>query len=471
MKHFLWTVATLMAVFISGKALAEPAARPNVLLIVIDTLRADRIAAQRNGVPVMPKLHEFAEESWWFENANSEASWTKPSVVSILTSLYPSTHRVQFGIPGNWFKKDSPPPIEGIPVEKPTAMAYFKQHGYATAVVQSNRHLQPRYGFGYGCDAYDDTNWADGKTVTDLALGHAREMKGPFFLYAHYIDPHAPYGAPEPHRSAFGPVPEFAPEDKDWLEKEDHFGPYYMDKIMNDLGKKPQREFAPLSEQGRERLRMLYDGDCRYADAEVDRLIRSVLETSPNTIVVVTADHGEEFWEHGSIGHAKTVYQEVAHVPLLVRVPGMPSLKISARVETIDILPTLASATGLPGEAAWQGRSLLDPKLKSRPVFCETNGSLPETEIDKRFVIDGMHKLIRDHGNNAEVYDLKVDPREQKNLVEGDGEIRAALSDLLDKHIAAMQAHPAAQIPPAIFHLDDDTKRELEALGYIGGDK
>lgn len=448
-----------------------PKPRPNVLLIVIDTLRADRIAATRNGVPVMPKLHAFAERSWWFENAFSQASWTKPSVVSILTSLYPATHRVQFGIPANWFKDQDRSRVEGLPAEKQTAPHFFKQHGYATAAVQTNGHLQPQYGFAQGCDAYNPAYWSSGTQVTDFGLADAARLEPPFFLYAHYFDPHAPYGAPEPHYSAFGPVPGFSAEDTAWIEDAEHFKPYYMDKIMHDMGKKPARAYSDLSEQGRERLRTLYDGDCHYADAEVTRLIEGVRELRPDTIVVITADHGEEFWEHGSIGHAKTVYQEVINVPLIVSIPGLPALKIKAPVETIDILPTLAEAAVVPANPAWQGRSLLSPQLRARPVYCETNGSLPETGLDKWTIIDGPFKLIRDHARDVELYDLSADPREQRNLLAEAADRAAALGKTMDQHFADALAHPAAKIPPTVNALDDDTKEQLKSLGYIGGEK
>jgi len=464
--------------YLSGEEEQQPAPAPdaappaprNVLLVVVDTLRGDRVAARRNGVAVMPQTRALAERGVWFQAAYTQASWTKPSVVSILTSLYPETHRVQFGIQAKWLDEHDLGHLEGIPAGKETAPLYFKRFGYSTAVVQTNKHLQAQYGFGQGCDQYEEITWAPGEMVTAAALKQLDGLAPPFFLYAHYFDPHASYDPPQPHRDAFGPLPEFTQQERTLLEDPNYHQNYYLDSVLHNVGKRSERKHGEISETGRERVRMLYDGECHYADAATERLIAEVLRRHPDTIVVYTSDHGEEFWEHGSIGHAKTVYEEAVHVPLIFAgaVPG--GKVVDTRVQSIDILPTLAALLGLPPNEHWQGRDLSPAfhgaPLAAQPVFSSTRGSLPELGLNRRMVIEGADKLVQDLALNREEYfNLGDDPGEQHDL--GPGDTREALQSLLAAHEAAISNHPMAAIAPSIHGLDEDTKAELESLGYL----
>jgi arylsulfatase A-like enzyme len=346
-------------------AAPAPPAKPNVLLVVVDTLRADRVAAARNGVPVMPKLHAFAKQSVWFTQAIAQASWTKPSVTSILTGLYTQTHGVQFGVQRPWVEGQKMT-VQGLAPEKPTILSWLKGAGYSTAALQTNVHMQAAYGFAQGCDDYHYARWASATQVTNQALARAASMQPPFMLYAHYFDPHADYAPPEPHRSAFGPLPALTPEEDDLLHN-DYHQRYYLEKAKLDMGLIAGKTLGDFSETGREHVRQLYDGECNYTDMELARLFSEVRTKWPNTIIVLTSDHGEEFWEHGGIGHAKTVYQEVVNIPLIVSAPGISPREVATPVENIDIAPTLAGLLGLPPDPDWQGRNVLAEPLPPAP--------------------------------------------------------------------------------------------------------
>ena len=451
---------------------AAPASKPNVLLVVIDTLRADRVAATRNGVPVMPNLHAFAQQSTWYPNAIAQASWTKPSVTSILTGLYTQTHRVQFGVQKPWVEGQEMT-VQGLAPEKLTILGFLKQHGYGTAAIQTNVHMQAMYGFGAGCDDYHYARWASATEVTDQALARAAQLPQPFALYAHYFDPHADFAPPEPHRSAFGPLPALTAQEQELLT-DDYHQKYYLQKAKHDMGLTPTGPTAEFSEQGREHVRQLYDGECHYTDEQLHRLLTEVRAKWPNTIVVITSDHGEEFWEHGGLGHAKTVYQEVINVPYIISIPGAPPRIVETPVENIDIAPTLAAQLGLPPLDHWQGRNVLAEQLAPRPVYSETRGSFPEAMLHREAIISANEKLIRDERDKTlALFDLTADPREANNLAPTAPEKASALGQLLDQHIADAKANPLAAIAPPIFNLEGgpastENREALEAIGYLG---
>ena len=199
-------------------AAVPAAASPNVLLIVVDTLRADRIDAARNGVPVMPKISAWAKESWNYQYCVTPSTWTKPSMVSMFTSLYPEVHRVLFGV-HDTIVADQPAESDAIPDSLMTLATYLKSSGYQTAAIQTNPNLGENFGFHQGFDTYFFSPYPafTGDKVTKKALVTLDELKPPFFFYVHYMDPHAPYNPPEPHRTAFGPEPALPESDQNLL--------------------------------------------------------------------------------------------------------------------------------------------------------------------------------------------------------------------------------------------------------------
>ena len=446
-------------------------ALPNVVLVVVDTLRADRLEATRNGIPVMPKLASFAKGSLWLEDATTVASWTKPSMVSIFTSLYPDVHHVQFGIQQKIVEGQSMA-VDCVPPSLEMMARYLKAAGYATIGIQTNHQLQGKYGFEEGFDVYRFDKFAPAARATDAALEELGKMKEPFFLYVHYLDPHYPYQPPDSYRSVFGPAPELKASDTETMTP---YSDYYLDKVLFDMKALAARKRGDLSNEGREYMRYMYDGECRYVDDEVARLLDNIEAKHGATAFVVTADHGEELWEHGSLGHSKTVYQEAIRVPLMVRLPGWAPARLSGAAETVDILPTLAGYIGLEERNYWQGMNLLPSlktgKLAERPVYAETRGSLAVLGFSHACVTVGPEKLIRKEdrdGVREELYDLARDPREQQNLAGARPDAVARLRGLLEARAAADRGHALSRAKRRKVGLDEETQKALEALGYLG---
>lgn len=455
-----------------AKAIQHAPCRKNVVLIVIDTLRADRLRAERNGIPLMPNLAALADRSLCFTNTAAQATWTKPSMVSILTSLYPTTHRIEFGIQKRILEIQEPV-VEGVPDELETMAEYLQAAGYRTVAIQTNHQLKAAHGFRQGFDVYRFEP-PKANIVTDIAIEELAHIREPFLLYLHYFDPHHPYAPPERYRTMFEPQPQPSRADLELLAG---YRDYYLDRIFYDLDMRDTRKQGSFSAKGREYVRRLYDGDVRFTDDEVGRFVHHLEQRFPDSLVVVTADHGEEFWEHGSIGHGRTVFEEQVHVPLIIRLPGWEAREVTARVETIDILPTLAGYLGLPPSPRWQGVDLIPflqkVTLPERPVFSETRGSLAVFNLHSESVAVGTSKVIVDHtsaGPQFALYDLASDPAERHNLAAQRGNEMMRLVQLLARHNTEAQAHELSKVGPARFSLDKDTFDGLRALGYLGGD-
>lgn len=451
-------------------------ARPNVVLVVVDTLRADRLEAMRNGHPIMPRLHEFAEKSWWFTQAYAQSTWTKPSMVSILTGTYPATHRVQHGLATGALMRGQVNAIQVLPQQFTTLASFFRQYGYQTIGVQTNPHLKADFGFGQGFDDYTYMEWQEAPGLTDAALSKIKAAQGPFFIYAHYFDPHADYRIREPWFSSYH-APAISEQEQHYIDT-NYTVDFYLDEILHDLGLQPERKYSDLSEDAREYVRCRYDGECAFTDEHVGRLFEAILKNHPNTMLVFTADHGEELWEHGSVGHAKTVYGEVARVPLLIFLPGLKPARIDAPVETIDIEPTLATALGLPILPVWQGSSLLKNGVPNAtpddPVFSETRGSLADFGLYLDMVRQGNWSYIVNHASKkippllpVELYDLSKDPAEHQNLLPAATPILSGLEEAKKRREEADRQHPYAQVPLGFAGANPEQVQELQALGYF----
>ena len=455
---------------------AQPvsAGRPNIVLIVVDTLRADRIDALRADEAVMPQLSAWAKGSWTFTQGHTSASWTKPAVTSILTGMYPETHQVQFGVRRR-FLDEQRMQLEILPERLESMAEWLAKAGYRSFGVQGNHHIQPDYGFNQGFEQYVYQNGIGG-ALSDTALSFIKDVEEPFFVYIQYMDPHAPYTAPDAYQNAFGPLPELSEPDTTLVDQAQWGATYYIDQFFFKLGLREERDTKHLSESGREYIRHLYDRECRYTDDVVHDFMERIRAKDPNTIFILTSDHGEEFWEHDSVGHSKTVYQELLNVPFIIEFPNTAPLVSHTPVETIDILPTLSEYLGLSPNPFWQGRSLLMARdgLEERPVFGHTRGSFPELGLYLQSVRHDGYKLVKDFNTDQTVFYHLDSPSGEQETVDNP-EKEAELLAILDEHRAAMLTHPATDEGPEVITLEDDdmmeTIRALEAIGYIGFDE
>jgi len=363
----LSVVLALAAVLAAGWGVLLPRGAaerpPHVIIYMIDTLRADRLSAYGYDRNTSPQLDAFAREAVLFRRAYAQSSWTKPSIASLFTGLFPSRH----GAVGKEHR---------IRASAPMLSELLERHGYTTAAFVSNPNVLPPFGFGRGFGKVVDIGaraWATGRIPAARAAAVHEEVfryldgapAGPLFLYIHVLDPHAPYAAPHgPFRKAFFP------------------------------------ENRELSE--RERIQALYDGEVAYVDdvfaGLVSRLKRDRLYD--NAIIAVLSDHGEEFWEHGGIGHGHSLHEELLWVPLILRLPGgaRGGLEMEQPVRLVDLMPTIAELLEIESPEGIDGSSFAsllssgnadasyDPLLYAELAFGEHTGQA---------LIDDGYKLIR----------------------------------------------------------------------------
>jgi len=420
--------------------------RRNVILISLDTMRGDQLGGSLDGIPLMPALAERAAGGAVFENAFTTYPSTTAGHMSMLTGLYPAAHGMVFatGVLS--------PHIATLP-------EIFARNGYATTAVTEDAMLSANVGFVRGFDFYRElkgkTLWATtGEIEHTFGTGLRWIEEHPderFFLFLHTYQVHAPYEPP----------PEF--------------------DIFNTWEKDGQRLPIDATTPKPIRDRHLYAGEVRYVDAVLDKLLQRLGELGvlDDTIVVVTADHGDEFGEHGQVGHAKTAYDEVLHVPLVFLSPRLlpAGKRVATPVSLIDVVPTLLDLTRLPVPSGLHGTSLVPllrglPFPASRTLFAEAPpwGAKTGHRVAARSA--GFKWIASDEpGVAMQIYDLTTDPGETKPLADPTlAEHGAALESAYRalgstrKAAAPAKAEPEAAKKPG---LDEATVEKLKALGYM----
>ncbi|RMG46317.1 MAG: hypothetical protein D6718_05795 [Acidobacteria bacterium] len=434
----LWPIAlgVLAATGCGGSAPGagdRPAApvRPNVIVFLVDTLRADEVGFGGYARNTTPKLDRWARRGVVFEEATTPAGWTKPAVVSLFTGLYPASHGVQ--------DKE-----HVVPDTIVTLAEVFRAAGYSTAAFVTNFAVSAKF----GCDqGFEKFRWFDKKvdsppgTPPDLnyvpigALDDEvgafleRPPREPFFAYVHTTDPHFPY--------------------------------------------KPPAEYRRWGEASRDR----YDGEVLYTDEYIgrwlDRLERSgVLDRS---VVVLTADHGEEFREHGGTGHGITVFAECVRVPLVIWAPGVPAGRRRELVSLADLGPTLLEAAGVPPLPGFggEGRSFWPLVAGKAGPASGWSWAYSELVYPSKGIAFGYREgnwrvvhIVRDklgRSDRTYLFDEKADPLEQSDL---SGRDRATLERLRGRMRAVRREHLARARSAETAVLDPEDLERLRALGY-----
>jgi len=436
---------------------------PSVVLILVDTLRWDHLGCAGFPGPISPAVDALAGESVLFEHCHAAAPWTKPSVASLFTSLNPLAHGVT-NHDGKFWGGDAPDLKKGeLRPEARTLAEAFRDLGYATAAVVSNAWITADYGFDQGFDTFDDSVVGLG-TPADSVIAAAeswldtRPSDRPFFLYLHFMDVHGPYHAPAGAVATIRDSTRFPPDVT--LTYED------MQRFPGELTDSPWVWDDPDVDHVNT-WRAHYAAGMRALDDRLgpflDRLRRSgVLDGS---YLVLTADHGEELFEHGGWSHGRTLYEENLRVPLIVRPPGGGApRRVSQVVGLVDLFPTLIARCGGPPPDNVVGRDL-SPLLEGATV--EGGGVVLSTGIQENpgavALVAGRHKLLLDpvKGVTA-LFDLVDDPGETTNLAADHPEIM--------KRMTAYLGH-LAQAGQNLFDAHEvvlsDARRELlESLGY-----
>ncbi len=415
--------------------------------MTIDTLRADHVSAYGYPRPTTPFLDSLAAEGIVFEQAYSTAPWTAPSMASIFTGLPSRAHGVEHGaIQAHhaWQHDILDDSFETLPEA-------LRAAGYRTFGVTTNAHASAATGFDQGFDILSEANWEDADTANELAFGFAGRLvaePSPWFLWVHYFDPHAPY------RSWEGWIDRRADRPPDWKR----FDGVSMTSIVKSI--------RLLRAQPRQlgQLIALYDAEIARTDDAIRRLFAK-LEVGPEALVVVVADHGEGFLDHGNLGHGATLYDDQVRVPLIIRPPGgvAPPARRRDPASIMDVKATVLGAIGVPDTEPSAGRDLLAegvPDGSPRPIPLDNRRSRREL-VGLR---EGAWKYVHARKSARErVFNLEEDPAETRDLAADRPELverlRASRADF-------DRLWPRFSAPSTAESLGQEEARRLEALGY-----
>lgn len=362
-REFLrWSPPVLCAVLAGacGEARRAESGPRNVVLICLDTVRADHLGTYGYARPTTPALDALARRSLTLTRTSATAGWTKPSVPSFLTGTYPMQHGVYEGST----RDEAGEVTDLLPESAFTLAEAFQQHGYRTAAFVHNAQLRAGNGFEQGFDAYQEANM-DAREIRWRGLDwldrrHESEPEStqPFFLYLHFLDAHWPYPAPEEWITRFAPAgatERFRGKDSKALYSAINSGEH------------------ALSAEDRAALEALYDGALGYLDSELGHFFAGLelRGLEDDTVVCIVADHGEEFGEHGKVGHGHGLWENLLHVPWILHVPGAAPERNDTQVSLVDLFPTLLAAAGLPPVPGLLGvNRLADPRAE-RPILAE----------------------------------------------------------------------------------------------------
>ncbi len=447
--------------------------RPSVVIVIDDALRRDRLGAH-GGPAHTPAFDAFAREHLLFQRAFTQAPWTKPSVATLFTSLYPSQHGVASDPALRAGDAAGVLRVDTLPDELVTLAEVFQAAGYRTAAFVSNPWLDDRYGFAQGFDHYDDSfaRWGSpGSALTARARAWlaGADAEGPFLLYLHYLDSHRPHPPLEESeaRARAGEAP--APGDV----RAERMAAAVAELVpLADGRRLPEAGIQPSLAH----LHRAYDKGVERFDRELGALLEA-LAAHPGwdrTLVFVTSDHGEALYERGYGNHGYMLHDEELAIPLAARIPGVGpgDVDLDAPVGLVDLLPTLCGHLALACPEPVFGRDLLRDPVRRYEV---SEGSMIDPR--HRAIRDGDWKLIwepdrrfadpRRSGPFA-LYDLRRDPHETRDRLApgaGDAESEAAfsrLSEALGESVApwrAPRSAPAEMAPEEI--------ERLRALGYL----
>jgi arylsulfatase A-like enzyme len=448
---------------IENRTLPPFPSQPSIVLVLVDTLRRDYLGFHGFGGPVSPNLDWLASESTVFENAFTQAPWTKPSIASLFTGLHPDTHGLD-NHEGLFGARESRLLTTGVlPASAVTLAEALKGAGYRTAAFVGNPWIHGRYGFDRGFDEYEVVETLD--SILERARSFARG-EGPFFLYLHFMDVHGPYDAPEADYEAMKSSESLTPRETPQAGGE---LPPYLRGIS---------WFADEDLEGRDfggivsfRLTRSRTARARYAAnvRDFDRRIAAFLnelrttERNDDTILLLTSDHGEELLEHGGWDHGFNLYDHQIRVPLLIRAPGARDAgrRVSRTANLVDVMPTLLKLANVSPPAGIEGRDLMGADEAASATFAAAT----KHREGVYSVREGRYKLIRDGktGTSA-LFDLESDPAEYRDVAAENEAEASRLLGVLTRHITATRR---ARLETETAVIPDEMRKRLEALGYL----
>ncbi|MEM7200830.1 MAG: sulfatase [Planctomycetota bacterium] len=378
--------------------LLRPTPPPNVVIVLVDTLRADHTTVHGYRFPTTPNLERIARDGLVLRSHFVNAPWTKPSVASLLTGLHPSAHGSRVGQFETLHRIEEiraegrTPSLEILSQDHDTLPEWLRDAGYHTAAFVSNYHMTPRFGYDQGYENYVFTpDERDDPTNVQNTIDALKQSEGPAFVWCHLMAVHD-YRYPKEHQQeAFRPKT-YTPIDPNAHQALRVEGWKYLETVVAD-----------------------YDNAIWFDDYLLGKLFDYIEREEPNTILIVTSDHGEEFYEHGGFEHVRTLYNELVHVPLVIWGPGVPRGEVQGLTDSVDLLPTLLHRLGIEGDGDLPGQILFTdagPTAGKAEVFCEKH----HRGRQRRFALlaDGQKVIVSEHkrtgAQTVELYEDALGP-------------------------------------------------------------
>ena len=492
-----------------------PTGKPNIILITLDTVRADHLSCYGYKRLTTPHVDRLSREAVLYKNAYSTDSWTLPSHASIFTGKYPSKHGAHFNpdflsIDPNLYKtereknlpmeEEIPGSIFKLSEENLTLTEILSEKGYRTAGIIGGNFCSSIFGLSQGFDFYNETFFNVSKDVKFFLIYQAlsfffsfedffaqygyiqkriasqlnnaafkwleKNHDQPFFLFINYFDAHRPYIPPPAYNGYFGET------DNSILMQDNPRGDISYITAETNLVVSVVKGSHQLIPEEKECVVSRYDGEIRYLDHCLGLLLEKLkaLRVYDNTLIIITADHGEAFGEHNQMHHSMTLYEEVLHVPLIIKYPSTSPRKgvVEKRVSLVDLLPTVLSFLNYPIPPEIDGEIL---ENSDHPIIAENYSSLWNYMVwgkrfhrDLRAIYQGKEKYIWSSNSLNELYDLERDSREEENIVGKFPHKAEIMQRTLDQWLASFE-------PPKTegekVKINKSTEEALRALGYV----
>lgn len=418
---------------------------PNIIVILVDCLRADHLSSYGYSRNTTPNIDEFSKDAVIFTQAISQATFTKMSIASLFTSLYPYQHGIYRGA-GERLDIKGNVVTDVLGEDNPTLAKVLSQNGFLTTAWINAGQLTSYFGFDQGFVEYNERLGDAGSTNKKFLEWAGRTgKKHKFFAYIHYLDLHGPYRPKPPY---------------DTLYLSETGG--YNDKLTR------KQRYA-------DQQKALYDGALTYIDSEVGILLDKLKKEGlyDNSLIILTADHGDAFGEHGFFTHSFAPYEELIRVPLIIRFPKSFSAgkMVKRQVRLIDVMPTILDFLKIKTDSKLSGFSLLNyldnkqergheidyPKYAISEIYNRKDG------LDALSIRTEQFKYIHYEDRNDELYDLKLDPKEKKNIIK----LKPEVADEFRQMLLPMLAEKNKNRVLNTTKIDKKTVEELKALGYI----
>jgi len=474
MKRFLFSVCSITILFIlivslvlfTGKLHVDTSQKDfNIVLISIDALRADHLSCYGYERRTSPTIDNIAENGIIFKNAIAPSSWTVPSTASLFTSVYPINHGLIYGRLlyldnfSNIYKGDQTNIRQVLSDELTTLTEILKMHGYNTFGVTSNILLDEKTGFARGFDYFKCLDFSSAPSVNETiyAWEDAIKKSDKFFIWMHYFDPHDPYYARTPWVTQYTSMA---------LTQKLNFSEIPMTEIQYSIAtfKKDRRALSNLI--------ALYDSEINYVDSYLGELIKR-FELEKNTLFIITADHGEEFLEHGTLLHGNNLYQETIHIPLIVKLPGSNKKElVEDNINLIDVMPTILDMLSIDppeqtlGKSFWENKGLLFwlKKIFLRKNLLEyTFSELDIRSVAKTIITPEWKYTYNYRDKKEELYNSKSDPLELNNLIYEKKIWGNKLKEQLFKWVSNSKKYHTER---KTFKLSPEEEERLKSMGY-----